>query len=312
MLPTLLDIAQSTGSDGIAGLIEEVVKYAPEIQLGAARTINGTQYKSTVRVGLPPTGFRQPNLGRAAQKSQFEQRLFDCFITDTPWLCDKAVADAHEDGAAAYIAAEAKGTVQSQLIMLSRQFYYGQDTANPSLYDPLGHYGINMMYDSANMTINAGGTTASTGSSVYLIGWGEDGMQWLYGNGTNPLHLTDVKEVVLPDANGNPLTQYHQQLLAWVGLKLGSRRRVVRIKNITADSGHTLTDALITQAKALFPIGYAPDMILMSRRSHSQLVQSRQATNPVAYVGAVPFAIKDWDGIPVVQTDGIQITEAIV
>jgi hypothetical protein len=313
-LPTLIDIAQSTGSDGIAGLIEEVVKFVPEINAGAARTIKGIQFKTTVRTALPQTGFRAANQGGQAGKSVFEQRLYDCYITDTPWLADKAVADAHEDGSAAYIAAEAKAIMLSQMIMLGKQFYYGLDPANTGLCDALGFPGLNIQYDAANMTIDAGGSTPNGATSVYFITWGDDGCQWLYGNGTNPLQLTDVKQIVLPDPNNaNALiTYYHQQLLAWVGMKLGSKKRVVRIKNITQQAGHTLTDALLTKAYALFPVGYTPDVCLMSRQSQSQLVQSRQAVNPTAFVGDVPTVITDFNGVPIMRTDSIQNTEAIV
>jgi hypothetical protein len=76
-LPTLLDIANSTGDDGIAGLIEEVVRYVPEFNARAARTIKGIQYKTTVRTALPAAGFRQANKGAKASRSTYEPRLFD-------------------------------------------------------------------------------------------------------------------------------------------------------------------------------------------------------------------------------------------
>lgn len=313
-LPTLLDIAKSTGDDGIAGLIEEVVKFVPEVNGGAARTIKGIQFKTTVRTALPTTSFRKANAGGTPSKSTYEQRLFDCFITDTPWLADKAVADSHEDGAAAYIAAEAKGIMLAQMIMLGKQFYYGLDTNNSSLSDALGFPGLNVQYDSANMTVDATGSTANTGSSVYAVTWGEDGCQWLYGNGSNPLQLTDVKEVVLPDPNNASayITYYHQQLLAWAGMKQGSGRRVARLKNLTAQAGKTLTDSLLRDLVQLFPVGYRPDAMYMSRRSMGQLIKSRTATNPSAFVGAVPGMILDYDGIPLIQTDSISNAEAIV
>ena len=313
--PTLLDIAQSTGTDGIASLIEEVIKYTPEIQMGAARTINGTQYKSTVRVGLPGVSFRQANLGGLVAKSTYEQRLFDAYITDTPWMAEKAVALAHPDGAPAYIATEAKGIVLAQMILLAKQFYYGKpstpgDNSVP-FSDPLGFPGLLQMYDAANMTVDAGGTTANTATSVWAYSWGDEGCQWLYGGGTNPLQMSDITEVVLPDANGNLITYYHQQLLAWVGMKLGSLKRAACIKNVTADSGHTLTDGMLTDLLSLFPVGYTPDAIFMTRRSMSQLIKSRIAVNASAYVGAVPGFVTDFDGIPVYRTDSIQNTEAL-
>ena len=311
-LPTLLDIAQSRGTDGIAGLIEEVIKFTPEVAMGAARTVIGTQYKSAVRVGLPTTSFRQANVGGLVSKAKYEQRLFDCYITDTPWLCDKAVADAHEDGSAAYIAGEAKGIMLAQMIMLSKQFYYGQPKApgdnTVAFSDPLGFPGLLQMYDAANMTIDATGNTSNGCTSVWALNWGDEGVQWLYGNGTNPLQLTDVKTVILNDANGNPLTQYHQQLLAWVGLKLGSLKRAACIKNIDGTAGHTLNDALLTKLIQKFPVGYVPDVIYLTRNAMTQLINSRTATNVTGIPPAFPT---DFRGIPLVQTDSIQDTEAV-
>jgi len=303
-LPTLLDIAQATGSDGIAGLIEEVIKFVPEVQMGAARTIKGTQFKTTVRTGLPTgTGFRAANQGATPNKSLRENRLFDCFIVDRPWLCDKAVADAHEDGAPAYIASEAVAVVQAQLIELGQQFYYGvNNSAN-------GHPGLQAMYDAANMTVDAQGTTANTGSSIWAVTWGEQGAQWLYGNGSNPLQLSDVKELPLPDPNDPTkyMTQYHQQLLAWVGLKLGNLKTIARAKNVTADAGHTCNDSLLRQLVQLYPIGYKPDAIFLTKRSMTQLIASRTATTETGREVPKP---KDFDGIPLVETDSLTNTEA--
>lgn len=301
-LPTLLDIAKSTGSDGIAGLIEEVIKFVPEVQSGAARTIKGTQFKTTVRTGIPSgSGFRSANNGSTPGKSTYEQRLFNCFIVDRPWTCDKAIADAHEDGAPAFIAAEAVAIVQAQLIELGRQFYDGVSNA------AAGHPGLKAMYDADNMTVDATGTTANTGSSVWAVTWGEQGVQWLYGNGANPLQLTDVKEIV-DTSNETLLTKYHQQLLAWVGLKLGNLKTVARIKNLTAQSGKTLTDALLRDLVAKYPIGYKPDQILLTPRSMTQLIKSRTATSDTGHEVPKPT---NFDGIPLVETDSILNTEAI-
>lgn len=301
-MTTLLDIAKATGDDGIAGLIEEVVKAAPEVRLGASRTIKGIQFKTTIRTALPGGSFRSANEGSAAVKSTFENRLFDCYIANPIWTCDKAVADAHEDGSAAYIAAEAKGVTEGEIIHLGKQFYYG--TSN----DAKGFPGLNTMFDSTNMQVNAAGTTANTGSSVWFVKWGDDGVQWLYGNAQNPLQMSDVKEIVVNDSNSNPLTKYHQELLAWVGLKLGSLNAVAKIKNLTEDSGKGLTDSLIYDALSKFPAGRTPDVILMSRRSLKQLRASRTATNQTGAPAPIP---REVEGIPIEVTDSILDTEAI-
>lgn len=300
---TLLDIAKSTGSDGLVGLIEEVLPAVPEVRLGAARTIKGTQYKATVRTTVPAGSFRKANQGSTPVKSTYEQRLFECYIANPLWLCDKAVADAHEDGAAAFIAAEAAGVITGEMVTLGSQFYYGAvDDENG------GFPGLLTQYDATNKTVDATGTAVGGGSSVWFLKFGDQGVQWLYGNGSNPLQMSDVKEVPIADTNGKVLTNYHQELLAWVGLKLGSLHSAVRIKNLTVDANKGLTDKLLADALMKFPVGVKPDVILMSRRSLGQLRNSRTATNATG--APAPFPT-DYEGIPIEPSDSIKDTEAI-
>jgi len=192
MLPTLLDIAKSRGSDGLVGLVEEVLPALTELRLAPARGIRGINYKQNVRTGLPAGSFRNANEGVTATKSTFEERLFQCFIANALWQCDKAVADAHEDGAPAYIAAEGVGLTAGQLAHVCKQFYYG--TSN----DAKGFPGLLAMYNTA-MSVDAGGTTADTASSVWAVKWGPMGVQLLLGNDAQ-LTLSDVKEIVANDA----------------------------------------------------------------------------------------------------------------
>lgn len=298
---TLLDVAKSQGSEGLVALVEEVVKAVPEMAMGDSRPIKGLSYKQNVRTALPGGSFRNANEGTAPVKSTFEERLFNCFIANPIWKCDKAVADIHEDGPAAYIAAEGVGITMGQMIHVGRQFYYG--TGN----DSKGFPGLKATYDAANMTIDATGSTPSTGSSVWFVKWGPLGVQFLYGNNAS-LQLSDVKEIVETDAEGKTLTKYHQEMLAWVGLKQASLNSVVRIKNLTAQTGKGLTDGLLADAMALFPAGYMPDVIFASRRSITQLRKSRTATTETGKEVPLP---KDFDGIPLVATDSILNTEAI-
>ncbi len=300
-LPTLLDIAKSRGSEGLSALVDEVQLAVPEIRMGASRPIKGIQYKQNVRTALPGGSFRNANEGTSPVKSNFEERLFNCFIANPIWTCDKAVADAHEDGAASYIATEASGITMGQFIHVGKQFYYG--TGN----DAKGFPGLLAMYNADAMTVDATGSTANTGSSVWFVKWGPMGVQFLYGNNAE-LKLSDVKEVVETDSNGKKMTVYHQEMLAWIGLKLASLNSVVRIKNLTAQAGKGLTDALMADAMAKFPVGWKPDVIFASRRSITQLRKSRTATTETGKEVPTP---QDFDGIPLVPTDSIVDTEAI-
>lgn len=300
---TLLDIAKANGSDAAVGLIEEVLNAFPEVQLGAARTIKGLNFKTLVRTALPTASFRSANEGTTPTKSTLENRLVECFILNPRWECDKAVADAYEDGASSYIAMEADGQLRASMITLGSQFYYGAGTGG----DAKGHPGLINGYDSTNMVVDAGGTTASTGSSVWAVKFGPQAVQWVYGN-DGQLAVSDVTEQRVLDANSAPYTAYCQELLARPGLQVASKYAAARIKKLTADSGKGLTDARISDLLSKFPVGHKPDFLFMSRRSLMQLQSSRTATTPTGAPAPIP---QDSFGVPIVPTDSILDTESL-
>ncbi len=298
--PTLLDIAVANGSDMTVGLIDECTQLIPEITMGAARTIKGTNYKTLVRTKLPQSSFRAANTGAIVDRGTYENRLIETYILNPRWEADKAVADGYEDGAAAYITMEASGIMESSMQTLARQFYYG--TTN----DPLGFPGVLAVVDPSQV-INAAGTTANTASSVWAVKFGPKAVQWVYGQ-NGQLAMSDVQEQRILDANGNPYTGYVQELLAYVGLQVGSWRFIAQIKNVTADAGCTLTDHLLSQMLATFQAGIVPDAIFMSRRSAEQLRSSRTTYNPMGYPAPFP---QEAFGIPIKVTQAISVTEAL-
>jgi hypothetical protein len=298
---TLLDIAKANAADPVVGLIEEVVTYAPEVMYGAARTIRGLNYRTLVRTALPGVAFRNANEGSALTKSTWENRLIECYTLNPRWECDKAVADRYEDGAAAFVALEADGVMKASMIHLGSQFYYG--TAN----DSKGFPGLVAAYDSSAMEVDAGGTAANTGSSVWAVKFGPQAVQWVYGNGGS-LEMSELDTQRVLDASNNPYTAYVQELLAYPGLQVGNKYAIGRIRDLTADTGKGLTDALIAQLLEKFPVGYKPDYLFMNRRSLRQLQSSRTATNPTG--APAPFPSESF-GIQIIVTDSITSTEAL-
>jgi hypothetical protein len=307
---TLHDIAVQRGVDAVVGLIDEAAKAHPEITAVSARTIKGTNYKTLVRTALGNTSgsFRDANEGVTAHKHTYVNRLVETFILNPRWECDKALADAHEDGAEAFIRLEAEGTMEGEFQALSKQFYYGHDNGGHAK----GHPGLIDMYDATNMVVDAGGTTATTGSSVWFVCFGEKDVQWVWGQ-NGQLQPSDIRIETIYDANDNPLDGYVQTMTAWAGLQVASLRSIVRIKKLTADSGKGLTDDLIASALLKFPTGKVPDACFMSRRSLGQLQSSRTATNPTGQPAPFPTTIIGLGdkNIPILVTDGILDTEAL-
>ena len=304
-MPTLLDIAKANGSDAVAGLIDEASKSHPEITLGFARTIKGINYKTLVRTGVPTGGsFRNANEGAATKKGTYENRLVETFTFNPRWECDKAVADRHEDGAAAFIALEASAIMEGAMQDLAKQFYYGADA---TYGNAKGFPGLLTAYDATNMVVDAAGTTDSTCSSAWLVRFSPKDIGWVWGN-AGGLAMDDPREESITDAATNRFTAYVQEMLAYPGLQVGSINSVVRIKKLTADSGKGLTDSLIYTALGKFPAGVVPDLMLCTRRSLAQLRNSRTATNATGAPAPMPTEV---EGIPIRTTDAISNVETL-
>lgn len=308
--PSLLDIAKRNGSDAFAGLIDEVTKTHPELDVLPARTIRGLNYKTLVRVGLGQTtgSFRDANAGTAAIKNTYENRQVETFILSPRIECDKAVADKSEDGPEAYLALETEGVLEGEMQGLSAQFYYG--SANHAK----GYPGLINTYDATNMVVDAGGTTASTGSSVWLVKMGPKDVIWVWGaNGSMAFSPTRIESIIDPADSTKKFDGYVRTMHAYPGVQQGSTRSVCRIKKLTADAGKGLTDALINQALAKFPVGLGPDVIFMTQRSAQQLQGSRTATNPTGTPAPWPVSVAGVDGkiIPIRVTEAISNTESL-
>jgi hypothetical protein len=137
-------------------------------------------------------------------------------------------------------------------------------------------------------------------------------------NGT--MELGEFRVESLEDADGNKGPGEVADLAAWIGLQQASKNSVVRIKNLTADSGKGLTDALLASALDLAPAGWVPDAIFMSRRSRTQLQAARAtlvALNGNGKAGTlgggsayVPTPT-EFEGIPIVATDSLVNIEPI-
>jgi hypothetical protein len=301
-LLTLLDIAVANGRDDVAGLIEESIQAHPEIEMGAVRTIKGTQYKTLVRTALPTVSFRNANEGTPAGKSTFENRLVETYILTPRFEADKAVADAYEDGPAAYIAMEASAQLEASMRLLGKQFYYGTGSDG----DAKGHPGLLGSVDT-ELVVDAAGTAADTGSSVWAVKWGAQDVIWVYGQ-NGQLQLDDLRIQSIEDANGNRFDAYIQTLTAYPGMQVGSKNSIGRIKKITEEAGKTLTDDMMYDLLSKFPAGVRPDVFFMTRRSLKQLRQSRTATNATGAPAPVPTEV---EGIPIAVTDSILNTEAL-
>lgn len=276
---TLLDIAKLNGADKVVGLIEQNMTYAPEFSVVPARTIRGTSYKTVSRDTFPGVGFRNANAGVTYTKSTFLTRTHECYIFSGNVRVDVAVANAYEDGPEAYKSIEASGVMKQALIDLGSQFFYGTASDSkgfPGLYSFWQAFCTELEAVSiAALEVDAGGSSATTGSSVYAVKFGVDGVQFILGNNSG-ITLGDWFQQMVNDGTaGQDYLADVASMNAWVGLQAANPYCIGRIRDCTADAGKGLTDSLVEDLLAKFPVGYKPDALFMTRRSRRQLQQAR-------------------------------------
>ena len=312
---TMLDIAKQKGTDPAVGLIEENLTWAPEFSILPARAVAGTTFKVPVRTAWPTVSFRQPNGSSAPVKSTYEQKQISLGYIDAQLQIDNAVAMASDVPAEVLLAREEVGAVRGAMIKFGTCVWYGTDS---TLGDANAFPGALDVYDSTNNVVDAAGTTSSTGSSVWLVVALPSYMEAIAGQNT-PFALGQWrKQQVSGISCSGVSTSWVNSLEAWLGVAFYNKYALVRIKNLTADSGKGLTDSLLAQAIEKFPVGTVPTHIFMSRRSRRQLQVSRTVTlfgngnlKPSGGLATVAPIPTEYDGIPIIATDSILNTEAI-
>lgn len=328
---TLLDITKRRGTDAAVGLVEEVVTYAPEIEKIMGRPIRGTSTTARIRPLLTKGGiFRKANAGTLPGASIYDERRFNTFFFDSQLQIDEAVARAAEgegDSLSMLQAEEAEGAIRAKAIQLGQQLYAGHSIdplGPPGLIDYFNTFGtiIDQRTGAAlNLAVSAGGT-GSACEIAWYVWMHPQGVHFLFG-AEQGIDIKPWKQQYIQDASdpSKRLMAWVTNLSGFIGLQAASPFSIGIVKNIdnTISGGnyaHPLTDALMAQVEALFPVGMMPNMILMSRASRAGLQKSRTVTlfgalnqansaNSGAASSIAPLPTCSVNGIPIVVTDSI-------
>lgn len=296
---TLIDAMQA--SLILGGVVKEHEKQVPALgRFPVLPPISGITFKSQFMVELPSTGFRNLGEGRTASKGRYEMRGFNLHLFSGRVEAEVAAYQADSGGEAAVKARAVSGTAQSALETLDAQIFYG--TAN----DGNGFQGLKQFTPFGGAyTLDATGSSAGAATSVYGVKFGEDYASLVYGNG-DAFNLGDWRRGDLLDADGNPYPGDMADLEGWLGLVIKHKASVVRVCNITAQTGKGVTDVLLRNATLLLPTGSQPDVWFMNKTSRAQLQDSR--ATPERPYAETPT---ESNGIPIVVDDSILSTDSI-
>lgn len=160
---------------------------------------------------------------------------------------------------------------------------------------------------SAELKVNAGGTTADSQTSAYLVRASETANSLVWGNDAQ-IEMLDWQVQQVKDASGKTFHAYVTDISGLFGVQMGSKFDVVRIANINEADGNKLSDDLISNGLERMEHG-DPSFIFGSRAAVYSLQRSRSATRAD---GADAPRVTDYEGIPVITSPGIGKAEALV
>lgn len=289
-------------------LISDVLDAAPLLQVAAARPVRSNVFVYTRQTANPAVGFRAALDGVENKKGTYEKVTVNLGFLDAGFAVDVAVASTDERGIDHIMAIEAQAHLRQAMREVEEQIINGTvgNVASNAFSGFADMTNLNENDDA--MVIDAGGTTAGAGSSVYLVRFGEGDVEVLWGQ-DGQFSIGPRYMVERAGSSTGIFSAYKHDISGWCGVKIGSTYSVARICNLTTESGKTLNDDLISDALSLFPAGRGPTYIVMNRRSHKQLQQSRTATNPTG--APAPFP-SDSFGVPIIVTDSIVSTETLL
>jgi len=327
---TLLDIARRKDPDGKIAKVIEVLSEDNEIlkDMPYRECNDGTNYRTTIRTGLPTAVWRMYNRGVPKSKSTTAQ------IVDHTALL------------------EARSEIDAELVQLNtgneREFRYTEDIAFLSAMN--SQMATTVFYGDKNDTgafvgfapryakksadktksgfniIDAGGE-GTDNTSIYLVYWGERTVHGIYPKGGKAgFEMIDKGIEKVTDDEGKPFYAYVTQFKWLNGLCLRDWRYVVRIANIDVSNLANAVNAgsnpaadlnkLIIQALHKIPtntIGTRPALYCnkdVFTALDLQTLDKNQAM--VGYRDVQGAPVLTFRGIPIRQCDAIVSNEARV
>lgn len=304
-LMTSTDVLKINNSEELVGLIEDVVKDIPEINFFAASPVQKNSYKTLALTALPSTAFRATGSYREFQTATLTNKTVECKYLDASWILEKAVAQQSDWGEDFAKALTQRAHLKSEFFTLAKQIWQGTDS------DANGFTGLDAIIDAVvdggkkEMVVTANTGSITDASTVYAVRTGIDSCQLAWGS-NGQFNESDVREQLLTTKDSSKTSGawfYAQDLGGWVGLQVTSKYAAGKITGLSAtNTKQGLNDDLLYELIEKFPVGMKPDGLFMSRRSFSQLRQSRTAYNAI---GAPAPYVQEFEGIPIYVTDAI-------
>ena len=333
---TLADWAKRTDPDGRVPVIAELLSQSNEILEDCVFKEGNlpTGERVVIRTGLPSVYWRALNQGIPNSKSTTAQVDEACGILEARSEVDKDLAMLNGN-TAQFRLSEDVAFLEAMNQTQATTLFYGNPATDPKQFLGLAprysDIGASSPNNSQNI-ITAGGSDATTNTSIYLVVWGDQTVYCPFPKGSSAgLIHEDLGEQTVYNSDGTRLQAYATRYQWKNGLVVKDWRYVVRICNIDTDDliAQTTTQAptaataiIKLMSRALYRIpnmGMGRAAFYMNRTVHSGLaIAALDKSQAVLKVNdglsqfGTPYSWLTFQGVPCRRVDAIVNTEAVV
>lgn len=321
--PTLADVLARTQPDGgVETNLAEVNMQVNEELLTDMTFIEGnlpTGHQHTIRTGYPSATWRKFNYGVAQTKSRTQQVTDSCGMLEARSEIDEELAELNGN-AQAWRFSEDKAHIIGMNEQLATAVMYSSTKTDPEKIHGLApRFSALTGAATSDQILNAGGT-GSDNTSIWLVGWGPEGVFGVYPKGTKAgLEVNDKGKEPVKDADSNTYYAYVTQYKWKIGLAVKDWGYVVRIANIdysdlvkTAATGADLVDLMVQASELIKDKTNVRPAFYCSRGIRTWL--RRQILNKsnvnLTFDNVEGKRILAFDEIPVRRLDAILHTES--
>lgn len=321
---SMLDVLRRTDPSGKHDQIVELMQQDnPLLEDGTwfeGNTATGDIFTS--RTALPSYVYRSFNQGVPRSKSRTSQVTETCAMLATRSTIDAELLELNGNNAETR-AKEEISFVQALSNAVEDGMFYNSVETDPKKFQGLAPRLDSTTGPAGSQVVLASDTAAgSDQTSIWLVGWGEQGVSFIYPKGSKVgLSSKDMGEVYVQDDEGDEYRAFSTDWSWKVGLRVKDYRRVARVANIDASeleaTGARDFGLLEAMIKAYHRVKI-PGMRwawycspLAATYLHLQALHSvRNSTLTIEEVGGKPMT--RFLGIPVRSSDGILNTEAAI
>ena len=331
--PTLSELAKQFDPDGktiapVANLLSQTNEILDDMPLFEAN--GSTTHQHVVDATIPRGTWRKLNYGIQPKKGTTAQVTDQIGLLENRSEVDLVLARMSKD-IAKYRLNEDRRILEGLNQDLAETLFYGDAATSPTKYtglapryDTLGQPASVSTANTLGMdhVLDAGGTTATSQSSIWLIGWGENSVFGLYPQGSPAgLERQDLGEIDCRDADSNVFRGLATHYRIQQGLAVKDWRYIVRIANVEVSASITTTvinqlcDMMIDATNAIPYLGACRPTFYMNRAVKSRLQKAALRKDNMALSMDDLYGIKNQlniSSIPIKQCDSLLLTEAVV